>query len=305
MPRAGAIAVVSMAFDPSHAYWEAAFALADALDKSDPGRAELAPVRTRLNLLTSATGARLEADLWPHLKGLTAGVYGEPSRPGRPTAGLLALHVDSDSAALRLVSHTLPHLAKLVPRGQDTAFWRSGLSVLVAWGDGVATNARAAAADTKLSVAPCCTDWQQAGKPAPERLGVFWPARCWPLHAEATAKSAACVPRSPRIRPPSGGAGPGKRRHLIPCDGRRFRFAFAGSSSKSHSKRHPNIERPVTRLQAFFPAQISVLAGRRRLAEQPIHRSIELRAAQTDLADDALGVDHEDGRERENVPPGW
>jgi hypothetical protein len=180
-----------MAFEPSQAYWDAAFALADALDKSDPARAELAPVRTRLNLLTSATGARLEADLWPHLKGLTAGIYGEPGQPGRPTGGMLILHVDSDSTALRLVSHTLPHLAKLVPRGQDVAFWRSGQNVVVTWGNGVATGARAAAADTKLSVAPRCTDWEQAGKPAPERLGVFWPARCWPLKTKATAKSAA------------------------------------------------------------------------------------------------------------------
>ena len=41
-----------------------------------------------------------------------------------------------------------------------------------------------------------------------------------------------------------------------------------------------------------------------RLVEQAIHGSIQLGSAQADFADDSLGVDHEDGRKRANVPPG-
>ncbi len=48
----------------------------------------------------------------------------------------------------------------------------------------------------------------------------------------------------------------------------------------------------------------SVFLGPICFVEQQIYRSIDLRAARTDVADDPLRVDHEDGRERENVPPG-
>ena len=77
--RPGAI---SLAFEPGQAYWDSAFALADRVEKTDPARAELAPLRARINLLAGAAGARLEADLWPHLRGLTTGLLGEPTRPG-------------------------------------------------------------------------------------------------------------------------------------------------------------------------------------------------------------------------------
>jgi hypothetical protein len=191
MPSTGAIAVVSLAFEASPAYWDSAFALADALEKTDPERAELAPVRTRLNLLAAGAGARPEADLWPHLRGVTAAVLGGAGRPDRPTGGVLALHLDSDDAASRLVSHTFPRLAKLLDRGRELVFWQNGRNVIVAWGEGARTTAKAAAANPALSVAPHCTGWLQAGKPAPDRLCAFWPARCWPLGPEPTTKSAA------------------------------------------------------------------------------------------------------------------
>jgi hypothetical protein len=191
MPSTGAMAVVSLAFDPSPAFWDSAFALADALEKTEPDRAELAPLRSRLNLLATGAGARLEADLWPHLRGATAGILADPSRPGRPTGGLLALHLDSDEAALRLVSHALPRLAKLLDRGRELAFWQNGRNVIVVWGDGVSAAAKAAAANPALSVAPLCTRWLEVGKTAPARLAVLWPARCWPLGPGPVARSAA------------------------------------------------------------------------------------------------------------------
>ena len=109
MPSSGAIAVVSLAFEPSPAYWDSAFALADRLEKTDPARGAGTGAHAA-EFAHKCFGARLEADLWPHLKGLTAGVFGEPSGAQGPLGGLLALHLDSDLAALRLVSQTLPRL---------------------------------------------------------------------------------------------------------------------------------------------------------------------------------------------------
>jgi hypothetical protein len=191
IPSTDAIAVVSLALHPNPGYWDSAFALADALEKTDPNRAELAPLRTRLNLIATGVGARLEADLWPHMRGVTAAILGGASRPGRWPGGVLALHLDSDDAALRLVSHTLPRLAKLLDRGRELVFWQKGRNVIAAWGEGVSATAKAAAVNPALSVAPHCTGWLGAGKPAPNRLCAFWPARCWPLGLDRTTKSAA------------------------------------------------------------------------------------------------------------------
>ena len=104
MPRSGAMAVIALAIRPTAEFWDSAFALADRLEKTDPARAETAPLRVRLNLLARAAGVRLELDLWPHLRGLTAGILGEPGRPGRPTGALVAFHLDSAAAAEQLVS---------------------------------------------------------------------------------------------------------------------------------------------------------------------------------------------------------
>jgi hypothetical protein len=191
IPSDGAIAVVSLALDPNPVYWNAVFALADSIEKTVPERTELAPIRTRLNLLATGAGARLEADLWPHLKGVTAEILGDSKQPGRPTGGLIALHLDSDEAASRLVSQTLPRVAKLLDRGLEFRFWKSGSSAIVSWGAGVSTAAKAAAANAALSVAALSTNWQKAGKAAPQRLGMFWPARCWPIGPDPKTESTA------------------------------------------------------------------------------------------------------------------
>jgi hypothetical protein len=179
LPSSGTMAVLTMAFRPTREFWDSAFELANRLEKTDPAHAETAPVRARLNLLARAAGVRLEADLWPHLKGFTVGVLGEPDRPGRPTGAILAFHLDSEAAAEQLLKQSAPGLAKLL--GREVAAWRNGQDLLVAWGTGVATAAREAAARPERSVAPLCAGALESGKPAPNRLLVFWPARCLPL----------------------------------------------------------------------------------------------------------------------------
>ena len=91
IPSAGVMGVISLALDPSAAFWDSAFSLADRLERVDPVRAEVAPLRARINLLAASAGVRPEADLWPHLRGVTASLIGDPSQPGRPTGLLLVL----------------------------------------------------------------------------------------------------------------------------------------------------------------------------------------------------------------------
>ncbi len=82
IPSAGVMGVISLAIDPSAAFWDSAFALADRLERLDPAKAAVAPVRARINLLAASAGARPEADLWPHLRGVTVSLNGR-SQPAR------------------------------------------------------------------------------------------------------------------------------------------------------------------------------------------------------------------------------
>jgi hypothetical protein len=212
VPARDMMAVVSLAFEPGAAFWDSAFALADRVDRADPSRAEVASLRTRFNLLATAAGARPEVDLWPHLRGVTASIMGDPNQPGHPAGALVILHADGDASSARIATDVLPRLSALLsgkkfegesvriaPPGQAAAdgsqgdvrrlatvggrsllvFWR-GHDVVIAWGDDVLSASRAAAARPDLSVAGLCTGWVREGKTAPQRVGAFWPARCWP-----------------------------------------------------------------------------------------------------------------------------
>jgi hypothetical protein len=260
VPARDVMAVVSLAFEPGAAFWNSAFALADRVDRADPSRAEVTSLRTRFNLLATAAGARPEVDLWPHLRGVTASIIGDPNQPGHPAGALVILHADGDASSARIATDVLPRLSALlsgkkfegesvriappgqaaadvsqgdvrrlatvggrtlpvppgsqtpatsvrrlatvggrtlpVPPGSQTpatsvrrlatvggrtllVFWL-GHDVVIAWGDDVLSASRAAAASPDLSVAGLCTGWVRAGKTTPQRVGAFWPARCWP-----------------------------------------------------------------------------------------------------------------------------
>ena len=208
VPARDVMAVVSVALEPGAAFWDSAFALADHIDRADPSRAQVAPLRARFNLLATAAGAQPEVDLWPHLRGVTACLMGDPKQPGRPAGALVILHTDGDAGAERLAIDVLPRLSALLtgkksegaPFGQALpgqaaaerkvrrlatvggrsllVFWR-GRDVVIAWGDDVISPSRAAAASPDRSVAPLCTGWARAGKTPPQRVGAVWPARCW------------------------------------------------------------------------------------------------------------------------------
>jgi len=180
----------------------------DRVDRADPSRADLAPLRVRINLFAIATGAKLEADLWPHLRGVTFGVLAEPRPSGMPVSALLCLHLDTEDAALRVLDQLMPRLvgrlgtsAAKKPTGvdpserpQDRGAVRAfgsfsgrpleaivrGSTVLVGWGKGALDAALSSADLPTESVRPCIFPEPEKGEhqgPRPDRVGLLWPGR--------------------------------------------------------------------------------------------------------------------------------
>jgi hypothetical protein len=204
VPAERAAAVVSLATGRTPADWDRVFNLADRIDRSDPARADLAPLRVRLNLLAAASGARLEADLWPHLRGLTLGLLVDSARPGLPGPALLCLHLDQEGAARRLLDEVLPRLATLregrrltapapgssAPTldpsrarslgriaGRPLEALARGTTVVIGWGDGALAASQQAAGRPDAVRAWLFPEGAEAGRPRPSRIGVIWPGR--------------------------------------------------------------------------------------------------------------------------------
>src|SRR5262245_60285400 len=165
VPAKETFGFLAFAFGHSPAYWNLVFDVADRVDRVDPARRDLAPLRTRLNLLATTAGTRLEADLWPHLRGLTAALLTNPDDPARPGRAFLTLHMDDEHSAQQASDQVIPRLCGLLsgsilkpnhgdskvakttskaspPRqlgrvsGRSLEVARRGRTVLVAWGDG-------------------------------------------------------------------------------------------------------------------------------------------------------------------------
>jgi hypothetical protein len=182
MPSAGVVAMVSMAIDPDPHAWDWAFATLDRVERVDPTRAGLAPLRSRLNLLTLAAGVKLEADLHPHLRGISACLMGDPGRTGRATGGLLVLHLDEPATAQRLVQEARPRLRNVLgantPGGAATITARNR-DIWLAWGGGDATTSPDRHPAPGRSLATICGGWDAEGYKTPVRMGAVWPARLW------------------------------------------------------------------------------------------------------------------------------
>jgi hypothetical protein len=209
VPGADAVAVACFATGQGGAYWDEAFALADRVDRADPERAGLAPLRTRVNLMAAATGARLEADLWPHLRGMTLGLLTDPANPTRPSRACLALQMDSSTTARQLVVEVLPRLAVIwggpriaarpapVPGvgpaaladpaapqslgrigGRSLLAAQRGWTVLIAWGDGTLAALLHSAERPEDSVVSLLQSRSRGpDHKAVDRMGAFWPGR--------------------------------------------------------------------------------------------------------------------------------
>jgi hypothetical protein len=192
IPSRRAIFALSTVVGQGAEFWNALFDAADRVDRADPARAGMAPLRTRIHLPAVAVGARLEADLWPHLRGMTLVLLDDPGEPGALGGARLVLHLDGEPAARELREKVLPRLSRLwgtrregvgpgdlgTVSGRPVRTQRSGADVLVSWGEPAideghdAVERRGKADETTLS------DLLAAhGRGRPHRMALFWPWR--------------------------------------------------------------------------------------------------------------------------------
>jgi hypothetical protein len=209
-----AAAAAAIAIDPSPEAWDRAFAAADRVEKADPARAGVAPLRTRLNLIATAAGARPEVDLWPRLRGASACLLTDAA--GDVEGAALALHADAPEAAARIAEQVIPRLsasltggARPVDRpdgvrelgrvsGRPLGVIREGSTVLLTWGASAPSACRTARGRPDRSAsATIRAAW---GPSAPHRAGAVWPGR-FRFRAAATAGSplAAALAEAPPV----------------------------------------------------------------------------------------------------------
>lgn len=193
LPASGVVGAFAIAIDARPETWKSTFALADRVERVDPARAQVAPLRTRLNLIASAAYVRLEVDFWPKLRGISGCALADPE--GALGGALIALHVSDEAAAERIATQVLPRLAaariqdrgtgpaegpKGVRRiarvsGRPLSVTRRGTTVLVGWGEGTLQAGLDAQEHPERSAAPSLRSaW---GETPPRRAGAFWPGR--------------------------------------------------------------------------------------------------------------------------------
>ena len=204
LPASGILAASAIAIDPDPSAWARAFEAADRIERADPARAGVAPLRTRIALIARAAGVRIESDLWPHLRGVSGMLRVGPDN--RIDGALLALHVDGPDAAARLADRVVPALVAAISRdrmpvpaagpirglgrieGRPLAVARDGPTARIGWGAGILEASAEALADPSRSVGPAIRSaW---GTTRPRRAGAFWPGRLPGLAAGSPAAEA-------------------------------------------------------------------------------------------------------------------
>ena len=186
IPAVGTVAAFAVALGPSTEMVSATFALFDRVEKADPSRAEVAPIRTRLNLLAALAGVRPEVDLWPRLRGVSGFLLADDQRD--ISGALLILHLEDAASARTLADVTIPKLlssyakpskgnpsARLTLQGKSFQFETVDRDVWITWGDAARAAALSALADTARSAArELRASWRGS---RPQRLGALWAGR--------------------------------------------------------------------------------------------------------------------------------
>jgi hypothetical protein len=191
IPADSTAAVVSIAVDSRPGAWNRLFELADRIEKLDPTRAEVAPLRTRLNLLALAAKVNVEADLLPSLRGLTIAALASPD--GALSGAIVLIHATDVSVARRIQTVVIPRLVSAWIKGGDPAAGPEGIrmlgrlsgrplqvtsresTVLIGWGDSALSLAREAKERPDRSAGKVIrSGW---GSKVPQRAGAFWPGR--------------------------------------------------------------------------------------------------------------------------------
>lgn len=191
---AGAAAVV---LGPGAEFWNGLFHLVDVIDRANPARADLAPLRTRLNFLALTLGVRLEADLWPQLRGASLGLLIDEGAPAKLGGAVLALHANDAQGARRIFDKVVRPLASSTGNdiplpgegggpahrfgnvsGRQLEALENGSTVLVGWGRGTLDRALQSAQKPDESIAALLKrdEGVPDGRPI-NRFGVVWPGR--------------------------------------------------------------------------------------------------------------------------------
>jgi hypothetical protein len=216
VPATGVFAAASVALDPSAESLDAAFAALDRIDRADPARAGVAPLRARLNLLAAAARVRPEVELWPNVRGVTGAAFADDA--GRFAGALVALHAQDAAAAAALADRAVPRLAAAYARGagagadaprpdgtrllgfldgKPLSLARRGSTVLVGWGDTALTAALDTLDHPERSAGPALrAAW--AERP-PQRAGAFWPGRLRRLAPAGSALAQVLDRSSPAV----------------------------------------------------------------------------------------------------------
>lgn len=199
IPASEIIAAGVFSIDASPEAWDARFAWADRVERAAPANATLAPLRTRLTLLSFGTGIQPEVDLFPQVRGLTA--FATADQNGELAAIVLALHVADAQIAERLATRFVPRLAsalgkaKLEPRpegglvlgeiwNQPIVMVQRDATLLFGWGQ-AALKASLSAKDNPTQSAGTSVRAFWGSLPS-HRLGAVWPGRLGnPLLADA------------------------------------------------------------------------------------------------------------------------
>ncbi|WP_165066599.1 hypothetical protein [Paludisphaera rhizosphaerae] len=155
-PVDSTLAAVALATGRGAAFWDSLFEIADRIDRADPDRAQLQPLRVRINLMATLRGVRPEVDLWPLLRGVSAGVVllGDPNMPVG-VGVVVALHAERPEDAERIHRRVIQPALAGRERFADQpikSIVRGGM-VLVGWGEGAIATALKSAEAPEQSAA--------------------------------------------------------------------------------------------------------------------------------------------------------
>ncbi len=178
IPSRGPLAAFGFRVDPRAESWNAAFDLVDRIERADPARANVASSRIRVALAARAAGVRLEADVWPHLQGVSGWVG---ASHGKLDRGVFAIYFDEEAVARRLLSgikgrrpadgpDDLVELGDV--QGRPLRVIRRQNSVFVAWGERAWANSLEAIEHPGRSARP--TLGSSRTGPRPNRVGAVW-----------------------------------------------------------------------------------------------------------------------------------
>lgn len=107
------MAQASIGLDPRKPFWSQLFTIITEIERSIPGRENVASARDRINLAALLARISPETDLYPNLTGITAGVVTPDAPGGQPTV-VATLHARDASATQVLVEKVVMPLFRTI-----------------------------------------------------------------------------------------------------------------------------------------------------------------------------------------------